>query len=412
MKILMLTIYLTMLAALTGCISTNRLTTINFRQEITPFEDNNPFRHTLVHQDDSTTTLLFEVAMNKLKYQKNENSGKFSAHYHAAFRVYPDITSNNITDSSTLWYSDSLLFGTFRRKTHQLQMAIPQGQTTFVHIRFSDLNAGKQFNTFHEIEKSTSDPYNFLVKNETGAIHYPPYKRYYNRYRFTYRDDRSEPLTAAFFDISEAVIAPPPFAEEPHNDSSLHADSYTTLEDGVQNTTGKKGLFIIRKKDEERGGMRFLSKNEEYPAPENAEGYMAPLRYISTNKEYMALEMAVNKAVAVEQFWIKATGDYERAFERMASYEQRIRRANKYFTSYKEGWKTDRGMIYIVFGWPDRLLKYQQQEKWIYDNGASGEPVTFIFKNKMQQYPAKDYYLERREAYRIPWYEKVESWKN
>jgi len=30
----------------------------------------------------------------------------------------------------------------------------------------------------------------------------------------------------------------------------------------------------------------------------------------------------------------------------------------------------------------------------------------------MFSYPVKDFFLERNEKYRIPWYEKVENWKN
>jgi|GEM_PF-1476768 GWxTD domain-containing protein len=401
-----------LLLALPGCISTNRLTTINYRGAVAPFQDNNPFSHTLLHTDDSSSLLIFEVDMNKLKYIKNKGSGAFSARYSVAYQVYPDITSNTVADSSTVTYSDSLLFGTFHRKTHQVAVATPNSEVSFLHVIFSDRHAARSFNAFYEVRKSDSDPYNYLVKNESGTIHYHPYKRYYDRYRFAFRDDLSIPLAAEFYDISGAGIAPPPFAEESHNDSGIFHKEAGLLEQGILHTAGKEGLFIIKKKHQEKGGMRFLSKNTTYPAPGNVKGFTGPLRYITTNKEYLALKHAVDKTAATEQFWIDATGSYDRAFERMATYDQRVTNANRFFSSYKEGWKTDRGMIYIIFGWPDRLLKYEQQEKWIYSDGATGEPLTFIFRNKMFSYPVKDFFLERNEKYRIPWYEKVENWKN
>ena len=33
------------------------------------------------------------------------------------------------------------------------------------------------------------------------------------------------------------------------------------------------------------------------------------------------------------------------------------------FTSYKQGWKTDKGMIYIIFGAPDEVLKDGEREE-------------------------------------------------
>ena len=37
-------------------------------------------------------------------------------------------------------------------------------------------------------------------------------------------------------------------------------------------------------------------------------------------------------------------------------YYRRVRFANEEFTQYKDGWKTDRGMIYILFGPPNQVF--------------------------------------------------------
>ena len=40
----------------------------------------------------------------------------------------------------------------------------------------------------------------------------------------------------------------------------------------------------------------------------------------------------------------------ERAKELIKNYYGRLQHANLFFTSYLEGWKTDRGMIFMIFG--------------------------------------------------------------
>ena len=40
----------------------------------------------------------------------------------------------------------------------------------------------------------------------------------------------------------------------------------------------------------------------------------------------------------------------QKAKSLIAIYYNRIQNANLHFTTFKEGWKTDRGMIYVVFG--------------------------------------------------------------
>ncbi|MEE8587681.1 MAG: GWxTD domain-containing protein, partial [Acidobacteriota bacterium] len=58
----------------------------------------------------------------------------------------------------------------------------------------------------------------------------------------------------------------------------------------------------------------------------------------------------------IEQFWLRRDSDpHTAANEYKAEHYRRIAYANEQFASGIPGWKTDRGMIYIKFGPPDRL---------------------------------------------------------
>ncbi len=400
-----------MMVSLSGCISTNRLTTLNYADFLSPGQEYNPFRHTLMHENDSITLLIVETDMNKLKYKKKENSDQLIARYQIGFQVYPDITSNTVSDSNSVYFEDSVYFASNRRQTHQAKMKLSSGQTHFVNIEMTDLQSGKSYNRFHEISKSSEDALNYLTKNASGNIHYPDYKRFYDRYRFSYRDNLEIDLMAIHFDIEKTRLAAPPFSDQSRPDSGFQIKDTLFLAQGVLNTQNSNGLYVIRRQGSNHGGKGFLTLNENFPKPAGNNSFIAPLRYITTNREFMKLRYAPDKQLAKETFWQEATNDFDRAYERMREYDRRIVLANTNFSRYKEGWKTDRGMIFIIFGKPDSILKYDGQEKWIYSKEHSRQ-LTFVFKKQATAYPVSGYFLERKESYRIPWYKQVETWKN
>ena len=85
--------------------------------------------------------------------------------------------------------------------------------------------------------------------------------------------------------------------------------------------------------------------------------------------------------------------------------------SNKLFTSFQEGWKTDRGMIYIVFGAPNKVTKTKNGEIWTYGVSGNSASVVFSFLKIINPFTENDYYLERSESYKEPWYQAVDMWR-
>ena len=94
----------------------------------------------------------------------------------------------------------------------------------------------------------------------------------------------------------------------------------------------------------------------------------------------------------------------------MRSYFRRVELANYYFTSYKEGWKTDRGMIYIIFGLPDEVFKFSDREVWNYNNASY--KVTFNFAKSPTIFGPDNFVLIRQKKYQTTWYEVIDLWRN
>jgi len=100
------------------------------------------------------------------------------------------------------------------------------------------------------------------------------------------------------------------------------------------------------------------------------------LVYIATPAEIRKLKNASreNRDSLWNAFWKKrdpvpTTEKNEAEIE----YFKRVKYANEHFTSYKPGWKTDRGMIYIKYGPPDDIESFpynidsEPYEIWYYN---------------------------------------------
>lgn len=108
------------------------------------------------------------------------------------------------------------------------------------------------------------------------------------------------------------------------------------------------------------------------------------LRYVATQEEIDYIEAGTTieeKQNRFEQFWKKLdpTPNTERN-EAYEDYYSRVDYANRNFRSYTEGWRTDKGMVYIIFGKPynvERQSPYGDNrvfERWTYLNNRQ-----FIF---------------------------------
>jgi len=119
-----------------------------------------------------------------------------------------------------------------------------------------------------------------------------------------------------------------------------------------------------------------------------------------------------NQKLAVDNFWINTAGSIDKARELIRIYYNRVFYANYFFVSYKEGWKTDRGMIYIIYGPPDVLYKNDEEERWIYRNSKGTENISFTFRKVENPFTQNDFVLNRSDELDSRWGEAISSWRN
>lgn len=149
--------------------------------------------------------------------------------------------------------------------------------------------------------------------------------------------------------------------------------------------------------------------NSAFPFVNAVESKISTLRYILAANEYDYIQDSEFKEKALNDFWKMAGGNDARAMTIKKSYYDRVSNANKLFTSYKYGWRSDRGMVYIVLGNPDRVYRERGIETWIYYGLDDGNDLVFDFRMK-EIYPGIiDLFLERDIRYKNSWMKRVEA---
>jgi GWxTD domain-containing protein len=205
-------------------------------------------------------------------------------------------------------------------------------------------------------------------------------------------------------------VAVPPFSEGMSRVSrSMIADSIFTIQANSPLAFTERGLYLVQKDTSSTEGFAFRIE-DDYPRLTRIESLADPLVYICTKQEFARVKEAKGDKKAFDKIILSITGNAQRAREFMRNYYKRVEWANAYFTSYKEGWKTDRGMIYILFGLPDELYRFTDREVWTYKNQFLNASFTFVRSQTL--FDPDNFVLIRDKKYQETWYEKIDLWRN
>ncbi len=195
--------------------------------------------------------------------------------------------------------------------------------------------------------------------------------------------------------------ADPPMGEMSALAPTLTIDSSYFIED-IQTDLWDYHFYLFQKDTLDNTGITILKCPYYYPDLRMLDELIKPMRYISTSVENQSLNQAREPRKAFENFWLSNYGTKFRAKSAIRFFFQRVEEANLLFTDYKQGWKTDRGILYVIYGKPDIVVKRDRAEEWRYDSGERFEfiRIPILFTNSL-------YSLKRNSDYEKSWYNKV-----
>lgn len=160
----------------------------------------------------------------------------------------------------------------------------------------------------------------------------------------------------------------------------------------------------------------FGVKSMNYPSIQTSREMAQPLAYLMDDGEYeemMAISDSDSLKQAVDRFWLRHIGNASETKGVIRMFYERVEEANKQFSNFKEGWKTDTGMIYILFGPPWYVEQHLDQMIWSYAYNRNDPEYNYRFhqpKLQSEFYPFTSYLLRRNQYYFQIQYQQLQLW--
>lgn len=286
-------------------------------------------------------------------------------------------------------------------------------------LRLSVTQSFVPFNTLSEFNK-----YNFTARGhfEKNLIFNPVLKQ--NEYvNLIYMRGPADSLYISYY---------PPFAPVPDPPSMLLPEKTLDYDPDtvfvIPYSAGEplmfpdQGIYLCSVNPKLKDGFTFLNLGQEYPSMTSPETMIEPLAYLASQDELNNLRTSPKPKMALDDFWIRMGGNVDKSRELIRIYYTRVLYSNYYFTSYKEGWRTERGMIYIIYGPPDKVYKSAEGESWGYRKpvmrsswggrfSVKDDYIFFNFRKKDNIFSDNDYYLARSETLVTFWDQAIASWR-
>ena len=370
---------------------------------------------TVFHASDDVTELHYKINSKELLYTRPDGMN-FSSNLLITYRLYSNFDSKDVVDSSSVRLVDVNNDNSAKFLVGKMDVKAITPRSYYLRINITDLNRNISVASGIELEKDSDlNRQNFLVKSKAeDAPLFHNYFKLNEELLIQYKAKLAVTLFVRYYNRDFPLAAPPFSVTEPRP-FQYKADSLFTIQldqNGIANfSTNKKGFYHFQLDTTKRIGLTLYNFSETFPDIKKAQDLVPPLRFITSKQEYDELTSSTNPKAAVEKFWLNCTGNQDRAKEIIRKYYNRERDANLFFTSYLEGWKTDRGMIYLIYGAPNVIYRTAYGETWTYGEENNINSLSYTFSKVDNPFTDNDFILERSAVYKQNWGIAVDIWR-
>jgi GWxTD domain-containing protein len=367
------------------------------------------------HNNDSVTTAYLQIINENVLYKRPDTSQSFYAELRVTYKLLLEQKSRKIIDSSSYLIVDR--FGgenvSVKSLVSKFNLRAFAGTNYYLDIEVFDLNRHIRYNKGLNIYKENKfSAQNFLVtRNDSVA------------FKNNFLKGQRVVIRTAVTNLNELTVdcftrefgpALPPFSVKPPDELKYRPDSVFKVylvSGSVTITMPEKGFYHVKAFAGIKQGVSLFTYDLTFPGVASSEEMTSCTRYIMSREEFDKCMGSDDKKSAIDNFWLALGGSNERARELLRRYYGRVKEANKYYTSYTQGWKSDRGMIFIVFGPPTNLRISKKDEIWVYGNESNPSSLRFIFNKTPNPFSDNDFILERSVFYKEAWFTAVDYWR-
>ena len=180
----------------------------------------------------------------------------------------------------------------------------------------------------------------------------------------------------------------------------------------IPKTLSDEGYYFFQSDSTAQTGILLRTVHDAFPKVKAWNEMVDMVTYISTKKEHETLLLAQDKKKALDAYWYNLTRNEEAAKVLIRNYFKMVEFANILFTDFKQGWKTDRGMVYIVMGPPQEVNFYEDREVWSYAGIDDTSKIRFTFTRVKTILSPHFYTLNRSRAYQPIWFKNISQWRS
>lgn len=284
---------------------------------------------------------------------------------------------------------------------------LPTTGTYSLHIFVQDQNGTKLLRN-KWIVNANNNKDDYLLSDLNNKPIFDKYLKEGVFFRIDYRQQNTTQWQVSYYNPIK-ILALPPFMEQLTHYPPAPDSSFVSSNPIVLHQSGTY-LFTPIGEANKAAFVLFCAENS-FPKLTSAADLATVTRYITKNEEYNKLVNAPNIKLAIDDFWLKHAGSTERGKLLIKEYYGRVQRANQLFTTYKEGWKTDQGLTYIIYGEPNAVWIDNDSEIWQYSSPENSRLFfSFVLKNTPM---GKQYFMERstNNNYDVSWHDAVFEWR-
>jgi GWxTD domain-containing protein len=380
--------------------------------------------YSIVNQSDETSVLSVRFALSDLFFSEANPQGVPTAMVLINAKLYNMKERKSIVDTATL-NLNIIKESSKQDYIYNLPLTVEKGNEYVIEIKILDrlrlltAQAFLQFNTLSETNRYNFKVYSHFEKHQL----FTPILRIDEYVNLVYTRGHIDSLFISFYKPFREIPDPPsmllPEKTLDYQPRQVVAIPYS---DTLPMMFPKEGIYLCSIDRNLKDGFTFLNLGATYPKFTTPEVMIQPLAYIATQDEMNALLEAPKPKVSLDDFWIKCGGNVDKSRELIRIFYTRVMYSNYYFTSYKEGWRTERGMIYIIYGPPDKVYKTADGESWGYKKPnvkskwggrfkVADAYIFFNFKKRDNIFTSNDFYLSRSESLVTYWDKAITSWR-
>ncbi len=398
---------------LIGCFPTGSISNENFSSDYREDEKNIHAEFAVFHYSTDSSRFFIQLNTNELLFVKQQED-TFRAGFQVFLRVIESYENPLVKDTARKDFRiNKTLEGTGKR-IYTVDFRLPEPRQYIIECNIYDSNKKVTETDYINLDNSSPQSRQNFFLHIAGSPD-PVFANYLSSadsFSVDYRTETQNQIFVKYYK-REFLLAASPYSFDMRDAFNYKPDSTFTIFSGNANkyVFAQEGIYHLQPDSTNHEGATIYRFSKSFPAVATPEALLNPLHYITSRKEFEELRTSANKKQAIDKFWLDIGGNQERSRELIKKYYSRVEHANRLFTSYMEGWRTDRGMIYIVFGSPHAVYKSSDTESWTYGDANSALSITFNFTRVNNPFSDNDYSLSRAPIYETSWYRAIDTWR-